>query len=97
MGMRNTVGSTLESIIGHERTNTIRKVETRTRNALAKKLAMERPRTTTPSAKPRSKADTGPAAPKPETAKSSPLAAERPFRATPATDDEPPHAAERAS
>lgn len=44
MGIRDTVGSTLESIIGQERTNTIRKVERRARNALAKRLAIEQPK-----------------------------------------------------
>ena len=44
MGIRSTVGSTLESIIGHTRTNRIRKLEGRTRNALAKRLAMEPPK-----------------------------------------------------
>ena len=44
MGIRSTVGSVLESAIGRERTNTIRKVERKARNALAKRLAMEPPK-----------------------------------------------------
>ena len=43
MGIRSTVGSMLESSIGRERTNTIRRVERRARNALAKGLAVEEP------------------------------------------------------
>ena len=43
MGIRNTVGSMLESTIGRERTNTIRKAERSARNALAKRLATEPP------------------------------------------------------
>ena len=43
MGIRGTVGSMLESAIGRERTNRIRKAERRARNALAKRLAMEEP------------------------------------------------------
>ena len=34
MGIRSTVGSVLESAIGRERTNTMRSVERRARNAL---------------------------------------------------------------
>jgi hypothetical protein len=44
MGIRSTVGSTLESTIGRERTSKIRKVERRARLALARKLAMETPK-----------------------------------------------------
>ena len=44
MGIRSTVGSMLESTIGHERTNTIRKTERKARNALAKRLATEPPK-----------------------------------------------------
>jgi hypothetical protein len=60
MGIRSTVGSMLESTIGRERTNTIRSVERKTRNALAKRLAMEQPKK--PASKPRSM----PAPPKPK-------------------------------
>jgi len=42
--IRGRVGSTLESVIGRERTNAVRKVERRARNALAKRLAMEPPK-----------------------------------------------------
>ena len=59
MGIRSTVGSVLESAIGRERTNTIRSVERKARNGLAKRLAMEPPKK--PPAKPASK----PAARKP--------------------------------
>jgi Methyltransferase domain len=59
MGIRSTVGSMLESTIGHERTNTIRKKERKARNALAKRLATEPPKR--PAAKPTAKK----AAPKP--------------------------------
>lgn len=44
MGIRSTVGSKVESAIGHANTNRIRKLERRTRNALAKRLAMEPPK-----------------------------------------------------
>jgi hypothetical protein len=44
MGIRSTVGSVLESVIGRERTNRIRGAERKARNALAKRLAMEEPR-----------------------------------------------------
>jgi Methyltransferase domain len=50
MGIRSTVGSVLESAVGHERTSTIRRAERRARNALARRLAMEPPNT--PTAKP---------------------------------------------
>jgi Methyltransferase domain len=53
MGIRSTVGSMLESTIGRERTNTIRGVERKARNALAKRLAMEQPQR--PASKPKSK------------------------------------------
>jgi hypothetical protein len=43
LGIRSTVGSMLESSIGRERTNTIRRAERRARNALAKGLAVEEP------------------------------------------------------
>ena len=59
MGIRSTVGSVLESAIGRERTNTIRSVERKARNGLAKRLVMEPPKK--PPAKPASK----PAARKP--------------------------------
>ena len=48
MGIRSTVGSTLESTIGRERTSKIRKVERRARLALARKLAMETPKRPAP-------------------------------------------------
>jgi predicted O-methyltransferase YrrM len=41
MSIRRTFGTMLDSAIGRERTNTIRRVERRTRNALAKRLAMD--------------------------------------------------------
>jgi hypothetical protein len=44
MGIRSTVGSMLESVIGRERTNWIRLAERKARNGLAKRLAMEEPR-----------------------------------------------------
>jgi hypothetical protein len=53
MGIRSAVGSMLESAIGRERTNTIRRAERNARNALAKRLAMEQ--TTKPASKPKSK------------------------------------------
>jgi Methyltransferase domain len=43
LGIRSTVGSMLESAIGRERTNTIRRAERRARNALARGLATEEP------------------------------------------------------
>ena len=61
MGIRSTVGSMLESTIGRERTNTIRSVERKTRNALARRLAMEQPKK--PVSKPKSKS--APSKPKP--------------------------------
>jgi hypothetical protein len=48
MGIRSTVGSTLESTIGRERTSRIRRVERRARLALARKLAMENPKRPAP-------------------------------------------------
>jgi hypothetical protein len=59
MRIRSTVGSMLESAIGRERTNTIRRVERNARNALAKRLTVDQPRK--PTSKPKSK----PASPKP--------------------------------
>jgi hypothetical protein len=50
VGIRSKVGSTLESVIGHERTSGIRRMERRARNALAKRIAMEPPKK--PAAKP---------------------------------------------
>jgi hypothetical protein len=41
MAIRSTVGSMLESAIGRERTNDLRRLERRTRNALATRIAME--------------------------------------------------------
>jgi len=41
LGIRSTVGSMLESAIGRERTNNLRRLERRTRNALATRIAME--------------------------------------------------------
>ena len=42
MAIRSTVGSMLESAIGRERTNNLRQLERRTRNALATRIAMDR-------------------------------------------------------
>jgi hypothetical protein len=44
MGIRNTVGSMLESIIGRERLPRIRKAERKARNTLAKRLATVQPK-----------------------------------------------------
>ena len=44
MAIRSTVGSMLESAIGRERTNNLRRLERRTRNALATRIAMEPPK-----------------------------------------------------
>src|SRR4029450_7444050 len=44
MGIRSTVGSVLESVVGRDRTNRIRLAERRGRNGLAKWLAMEEPK-----------------------------------------------------
>jgi hypothetical protein len=60
MGIRSTVGSMLESTIGRERTNTIRRAERNARNGLAKRLATAPPKK--PAAKPAPKK----AAPKPQ-------------------------------
>jgi hypothetical protein len=74
MGIRSMVGSMLESTIGRERTNTIRRTERKARNALAKRLAAEPPKK--PAAKPPPK----PAARKPKaTAKPSPWQPPDPF------------------
>lgn len=59
MGIRRTAGSMLESTIGRERTETVRRAERNARNALAKRLATEPP--TNLAAKPTAKMD----APKP--------------------------------
>jgi hypothetical protein len=59
MRIRSRVGSLLESAIGRERTNTIRRVERNARNALAERLAVGQPKK--PTSKPKSK----PASPKP--------------------------------
>lgn len=59
MGIRGTVGSMLESTIGRDRTNTIRSVERKARNALAQRLAMEPPK------KPAAKRTSKQALPKP--------------------------------
>jgi hypothetical protein len=83
MGIRSTVGSMLESAIGRTRTNTIRRAERRTRNALAKRLAMEEPKkpvTKKPAAKPSAAAPP----PKPRAAaKPSPWQLPDPFIAHP--------------
>ena len=59
LGIRSTVGSMLESTIGRERTNTIRRAERRARNALAKGLAVEEPQKS--NKKPSEKSGTKPA------------------------------------
>jgi hypothetical protein len=64
MGIRRTVGSMLESAIGRERTDTIRRAERNTRNALARRLAMEQPKK--PASKPKSKPATPKAKSRPE-------------------------------
>jgi len=73
MGIRSTVGSMLESVVGRERTNRIRLAERRARNALARRLAMEEPRKAAakkPAArKPAAKPAAAPAAPKPRPAR----------------------------
>ncbi len=63
MGLRGTIGSTLELIIGHDRTNKIRKAERRARNALAKRLVMSPPKTK-PKPKPSSEPIARPSAPR---------------------------------
>ena len=87
MGIRNTVGSMLESTIGRERTNTIRKAERSARNALAKRLATEPPKK--PPKKPAAKPTAKKAAPKP------PSTARRPRWQPP--DPFVPHPAPRMS
>jgi hypothetical protein len=59
MAIRSTVGSMLESAIGRERTNNLRRLERRTRNALATRIAME------PAKKPAAKSSPKPANRKP--------------------------------
>ncbi len=44
MAIRSTVGSMLESAIGRERTDNLRRLERRTRNAIATRIAMEPPK-----------------------------------------------------
>jgi Methyltransferase domain len=84
MGIRSTVGSMLESVIGRGRTNRIRLAERKARNALAKRLAMEEPRKPAakkPAAKkPAAKPSAAPTAPKPRpAAKPSPWQPSDPF------------------
>ena len=57
MGIRRTMGSMLESTIGRERTNTIRRMERRARNALANRLAVDPPKQ--PAAEPMPKPPVG--------------------------------------
>jgi hypothetical protein len=79
MGIRSTVGSMLESTIGHERTNRIRKAERNVRNALAKRLAVDEPEKPV-SKKPAAKRSAAPAGPKPRPAgKPSPWQPPDPF------------------
>jgi predicted O-methyltransferase YrrM len=59
MAIRSTVGSMLESAIGRERTNDLRRLERRTRNALATRIAMA------PAKKPAAKSSPKPAKRKP--------------------------------
>jgi predicted O-methyltransferase YrrM len=59
MAIRSTVGSMLESAIGRDRTNNLRRLERRTRNALATRIAME------PAKKPAAKSSPKPANRKP--------------------------------
>jgi Methyltransferase domain len=72
MGIRSTVGSVLESVIGRERTNRIRAAERKARNALAKRLAMEEPRKQAAKKpavkKPAAKPSAAPTTPKPRPA-----------------------------
>jgi pyruvate/2-oxoglutarate dehydrogenase complex dihydrolipoamide acyltransferase (E2) component len=56
LAIRSMVGSMLESAIGRDRTNTIRRAERRARNALAKGLAVNEPQK--PSKKPGTNAAT---------------------------------------
>jgi len=67
MGIRSMVGSTLESAIGRERTNTIRRTERKARNALAKRLAVEPPKKSAakPSPKPSARKPKAAAKPSP--------------------------------
>jgi hypothetical protein len=44
MAIRSTVGSMLESALGRDRTNNLRRLERRTRNAIATRIAMEPPK-----------------------------------------------------
>jgi hypothetical protein len=53
VGIRSTVGSLCESLLGRERTDALRSTERRVRNSLAKRLAMEPPKK--PAAKPPAK------------------------------------------
>lgn len=79
MGIRSTVGSMLESAIGHERTDRIRQAERRARNALAKRLAVEEPKKPA-TKKPAAKPPTAAAARKPrKAAKPSPWQPPDPF------------------
>jgi hypothetical protein len=57
MGIRRTMGLMLESTIGRERTNTVRRMERRARNALAKRLAVDPPKQ--PAAEPMPKPPVG--------------------------------------
>ena len=59
MAIRSTVGSMLESAIGRERTNDLRRLERRTRNALATRIAMQ------PAKKPAARSSPKPANRKP--------------------------------
>jgi len=84
MGIRSTVGSMLDSTIGRERTNTIRKAERKARNTLAERLAPEPPKR--PAAKPTAKKAApakpqaaAPAKPPQATAKRSPWQPPEPF------------------
>jgi Methyltransferase domain len=84
MGIRSTVGSVLESVIGRERTNRIRGAERKARNALAKRLAMEEPRKQAVKKpalkKPAAKPSAAPRTPKPRpAAKPSPWQPSDPF------------------
>ena len=65
MAIRSTVRSMLESAIGRERTNNLRRLERRTRNALATRIAMEPAKkpATTPSPKPANRKPRSPARP----------------------------------
>jgi hypothetical protein len=65
MGIRSMVGTMLESTIGRERTNRIRRAERRARNALAKRLAVEEPKKPVAKQKPAPKPPAPPTAHKP--------------------------------